>query len=112
GIGHQRSRGLKSGVVVDLDAAERATRLAVDAAERMARLTVGSLIVNLTSGRLASESWSASVGVGGRPIGDADIGRVLAAGRNHSVNPGRAVVHSIPIGYALDDHRGISDPRA
>ena len=40
GIGHQRSRGLKGGVVVDLDEAERAVRLAVDAAERMAGVHV------------------------------------------------------------------------
>ncbi len=36
GIGHQKSRGIKSGVIVNLDAAEQAIRLAVDAAERMA----------------------------------------------------------------------------
>jgi cell division protein FtsA len=47
GIGHQKSRGVKSGVVVDLDRAEQAIRLAVDAAERMAGLTIESLIVNL-----------------------------------------------------------------
>ncbi len=40
GFGHQRSRGIKSGVVVNLDAAEQAIRLAVDAAERMAGVTV------------------------------------------------------------------------
>ena len=37
GIGHQRSRGIKSGVVINLDAAEQAIRLAVDAAERHGR---------------------------------------------------------------------------
>ena len=36
GIGHQRSRGIKAGVVIDMDEAEAAVRLAVDAAERMA----------------------------------------------------------------------------
>ena len=55
GIGHQKSQGVKSGVVVDLDRAEHAIRLAVDAAERMAGLTVDSLIVNLTAGRLKSD---------------------------------------------------------
>ena len=50
GIGHQKSRGVKSGVVIDLDKAEQAIRLAVDAAERMAGLTVDSLIVNVAAG--------------------------------------------------------------
>ena len=40
GIGHTRSLGIKSGVLVDLDAAERAIRHAVEAAERMAGVTV------------------------------------------------------------------------
>ena len=38
GIGHQKSMGVKSGVVVDLDQAEQAIRLAVDSAERMAAM--------------------------------------------------------------------------
>ena len=43
GIGHQKSRGVKNGVIADLDAAESVVRLAVDAAERMAGL-VGNLL--------------------------------------------------------------------
>ena len=66
GFASTRSRGIKSGVVVDLEEAELAIRVAVDAAERMAEVTVGSLIVNLSCGRLRSETFSASVNVGGR----------------------------------------------
>ncbi|MCW5696758.1 MAG: cell division protein FtsA [Bauldia sp.] len=111
GIGHQKARGVKSGAIVDLEAAERAIRLAVDAAERMARVTIDSLVVNVASGRLASETFSAQVPVAGAEVGEADIGRVLAAGRAHSVSEGRTVVHSLPIGYSLDGHRGVRDPR-
>ncbi|HZP19958.1 MAG TPA: cell division protein FtsA [Bauldia sp.] len=111
GIGHQRSRGIKSGFVANLDAAEQAIRLAVDAAERMAGITVESLIVNLSAGRLASETYSASVNLSGNTVGEADIGRVLSAGRRHSVSSGRSVVHSLPIGYSLDADSGIADPR-
>jgi cell division protein FtsA len=46
---------VKVGVIVDLDRAEQAIRLAVDAAERMAGLTVDSLIVNVSAGRLKSD---------------------------------------------------------
>jgi len=111
GFGHQRSRGIKSGVVVDLDAAERAIRHAVDAAERMAGVTVHSLIVNLSGGRLQSETYSASVALSEHAVGESDIGRVLAAGRRHSVTEGRSVVHAMPIGYSLDADGGIADPR-
>jgi cell division protein FtsA len=109
GFASTRSRGIKSGMVVDLEEAEQAIRLAVDAAERMAEVTVGSLIVNLSCGRLKSETYSASVAVGG-PVAEADIQRVLGAGGAHSVSDGRMVLHSLPIGYSLDANRGVNDP--
>ncbi|MBB5753026.1 cell division protein FtsA [Prosthecomicrobium pneumaticum] len=111
GLGHQRSRGIKSGVVVDLEKAEHAIRLAVDSAERMAGVTVESVIVNISAGRLASETFSASVKLSPREVEEADIRRVLAAGRDHSVTDDRVVVHSLPIRYALDGNPGIRDPR-
>lgn len=109
GFASTRSRGIKSGVVVDLEEAEKAIRLAVDGAERMAEVTVGSLIVNLSCGRLKSETYSASVELGGT-VNEKDIQRVLAAGGAHSVSDGRMVLHALPIGYSLDANTGIHDP--
>ncbi|WP_181702535.1 cell division protein FtsA [Chthonobacter albigriseus] len=111
GFGFQRSRGIKAGAVVDLEQAEKAIRLAVDSAERMAGLTVESLIVSVSCGRLGSETFSAGFDMAGREVSDADIQRVLDAGSQHTVKDGRAVVHALPIGYALDGNRGIRDPR-
>lgn len=110
GIGHQRSRGVKSGVIIDLDAAEQSIRLAVDAAERMAGLTVDSLIVNISAGRLKSENFTASVNLGGHEVEQTDIRRVLAAGAKQALAAERHLVHSLPIGYTLDGERGIRDP--
>jgi len=111
GIGHQKSRGVKSGVVVDLDHAEQAIRLAVDAAERMAGLTIESLIVNLSAGRLMSDGFSAKVNLGGHEVNQGDIRRVLAAGARQALAPDRQVVHSLPVAFSLDDERGVRDPR-
>jgi cell division protein FtsA len=111
GIGHQRSRGVKSGVVVDLDRAEQAIRLAVDAAERMAGLTIESLIVNLSAGRLKSETFSARINLGGHEVDQSDIKRVLAAGARQALSGDRQVVHSLPVAFSLDDERGVRDPR-
>jgi cell division protein FtsA len=44
-------------------------------------------------------------------VTEADIGRVLAAASRHSVRDGRAVLHSLPIGYSVDDAAGIREPR-
>ncbi len=111
GIGHQRSRGIKSGVVIDLEAAEQAVRAAVDSAERMAGVTVESLIVSISAGRLVSEAFSADISLGGHQVADSDIAKVLRAGAEHALAMERSVVHSIPIGFSLDGENGISDPR-
>jgi len=110
GIGHQKSHGVKSGVVVDLERAEAAIRLAVDAAERVAGLTVDSLFVNLAAGRLKSDVFSATVKLGGHEVDASDIGRVLAAGAKRAMAVEREVVHALPVGFSLDAERGVRDP--
>ncbi|WP_159593125.1 cell division protein FtsA [Chelativorans xinjiangense] len=111
GIGHQKSEGVKSGVIVDLERAEQAVRLAVDAAERMAGLTVDSLIVNVSAGRLKSETASATINLGGHEAAKSDVNRVLSAGARQALRAEREVVHSLAVGFSLDSERGIRDPR-
>lgn len=111
GIGHQRSRGIKGGAVIDMDEAESAIRLAVDAAERMAGVEVTSVVVTATGGRLSSQHYSAKVSVGGRAVSDYDVHRVLEAASTTTARQGRAVLHSLPTGFSLDQTRGIRDPR-
>ncbi|RLQ88178.1 cell division protein FtsA [Notoacmeibacter ruber] len=111
GIGHCRSQGVKSGVIVDLDAAEESIRKVVESAERMAGLTVDSIIVNLAAGRLKSESFMAQVDLAGHEVESGDISRVLAAGARLSEEAERTVIHSLPTGFSLDEESGISDPR-
>jgi cell division protein FtsA len=111
GIGHQKAQGLKSGVVVDLEAVETAIRLALDAAERMAKVEIRSAIVAMTGGRLGSESFHATVPLRGQAVADHDVQRVLEAASATGARPGRAVLHSLPTGYALDASSGIRDPR-
>jgi cell division protein FtsA len=111
GIGHQRSRGIKAGAVIDMEEAENAIRLAVDAAERMAGVQVESVIVNLSGGRLGSQLYHAKVPIGGKAVLDQDIQRALQAAASRTEQQGRALLHSLPTGFALDSTRGIRDPK-
>ena len=86
-------------------------RHAVDLAERDASVQLESVVLSVSSGRLASEFYAVNVNVAGSGVTDGDIARVLAAGSHHSVRAGRVVLHSLPIGYALDGVRGIGEPR-
>jgi cell division protein FtsA len=111
GIGHQRSAGMKSGTVVDLDQAESAIRRAVDAAERMAGVQVESVILNVSGGRIGSQLYNARVGIGGRGVMDTDVQLVLEACAARTQQQGKAVLHSLPTGFSLGDMRNIRDPK-
>jgi cell division protein FtsA len=119
GVGHQVSRGIRNGIVVDLDEASRSVMSAVHAAEQMAGETIDEVVVNLSGGFLASRIVDVDVAVAGSSITDADIRHVLALGHQFSHQPGpqsrgpadREVIHSIPVGFSLDGSRGIRDPR-
>ena len=110
GIGHQRSRGIKSGVISDLDALEGVIRHAVDTAERQADLTVDSLIVNVSAGRLQSDIYTASIDLGGQEVDQDDVRKVLIGASRQSLNSERGVLHSLPTGFSLDGEKGIGDP--
>ena len=111
GFAHTKASGMKAGTVVDLVQAEKMVRTAIDIAENAANLQLESVVVGLSGGRLGSERFIADIELSGGTVGDGDIARVLAAASRHSVRDGRAVLHSLPIGYALDDATGIREPR-
>ena len=111
GFGHTEARGMKGGGVVNLAQAEEAIRLAVDAAEQMASVEIESVVLSISAGRLASELFAADVDIAGSTVSEGDIARVLAAGSRHSLRDGRAVLHSLPVGYSIDGTDGIRDPR-
>ena len=109
GIGHQRSRGIKSGVVVDLEAAQASIRACVDAAERMAGLTVESLIVSVSAGRLKSLRGAAGITVAGSEVTPADLRRVLNNAARAQLEAGRLPLHSIPFDLSLDGEGGLEN---
>ena len=105
GVGHQRSHGIKSGVVVDLDAAEQAIRHCVEAAERMAGLTIESL----TAGRLKSLRGHAEIDTDGE-ITRLDIAKVLGQAARVPLDDNRVALHSIGCDYAIDGEGGVDLP--
>jgi len=111
GYGHTESRGMKAGSVINLAQAEEAIRQAVDAAERMASVEIESVVLSVSSGRLKGELFGADVEIVGAGVSEGDIARVLEAGSQHSQRDGRAVLHSMPVGYSIDGTEGIRDPR-
>lgn len=110
GFGHQRAQGVKSGMIVHMDAAEQAIRAAVDQAERMAGVMIDEVILSVSCGRLKSDILSASVAVATDSVCSEDVDKVLVAGRDYAARNGRMVLHTMATGYRIDDENLISDP--
>lgn len=110
GVGHQRSRGLKSGVITDANEAETAIRSAVAQAERTAGITLQSVYAAITCGRLSSLSFAAHAQIEGF-VGDGDIARVFEGARAYAERSDRTLVHMNRKAFRLDGAIGGDDPR-
>src|ERR1700719_4554261 len=110
GYGQIQSRGVKAGAVVDLAECEQAVRQAVAVAERMAKVQVESVLLSVSAGRLQGQLIEAAADIRGGAVSAADVSRVSSAGMHHATGQGRAVLHALPVGYALDGVKGIRDP--
>jgi cell division protein FtsA len=110
GVGHQVSRGIRAGAIVNVDEAERAIRLAVDAAERMAQRTISEIFVNVSGGRPQSRLYSGAHKTQAGQVAPSDMDSVLNTVLDQ-VDPGRrSILHLAPVQYHLDDAKGIKDP--
>lgn len=112
GIGHQVSRGIGSGAIVDLDAAADAIRATVEAAEQMAGENIRQVVVNLGSGDARSRRMAYEIAIAGHEIGDADLRHVLdPAVLRQGMPADHELIHTLPVGYTIDGHKGVRDPR-
>ncbi len=111
GIGHQVSRGVRNGTIVDIDAASQSILAAVHAAEQMAGETLTEVVVNMSGGFNASRLIKSEINLNGREVTDSDMRRVLDQGHMIKEPAEREVIHSIPVGFSIDASRGIRDPR-
>jgi cell division protein FtsA len=110
GIGHQRSQGIKAGVIIDLDAAEHAVRAAVAQAERMAGITLDEVHIGVACGRLKSSHFTAEAKIARGVVQTSDLTRLSDGARFYTEKDGRVLVHLNRLVYALDGAAGIRDP--
>jgi cell division protein FtsA len=77
----------------------------------MADETIEGSVVSLSAGFGPSRMVKAEIGVGGREISDGEMRQVLERGYQMRDAGDRHVIHSFPVGFSIDDSRGIRDPR-
>ena len=116
GIGHQASKGIKSGTIIDAEEAEGAIRQAVHSAENMAASTIHGfplrdVVINLPGNHAASNMVQVDVQISGHEITGNDVNRALAKAQEFALKPETELIHTIPTRHAIDGHDGIRDPR-
>ena len=111
GVGHQSSRGVRAGAVIDMDSASQAIAAAVEQAERMAGLAVNSVTVTMSAGQPSSSRVAAEIELASGQVTDRDLRRLLNGALGEFYAGDRVVLHAIPVGWTVDDHRGVRDPR-
>ncbi len=111
GIGHQLSRGLRAGAIVDVEEAVAAILSTVHAAEKMAGETLHAVVVNISGGHPVSQTIGVEVPLGGHEIGDSEVRRVIDQGLQVAEPADRKLIHSIPVGFSIDGNPNIRDPR-
>ena len=112
GFGHTVARGMKAGSVVNLGQAEEAIRQAVDSAERMAGVEIESVVLSVSAGRPIERTVRRRHRhrrFHHRRSRYRPRARPPAAGIR--LRDGRAILHSLPVGYAIDGVAGVRDPR-
>ncbi len=116
GIGHQPALGMRSGNIVDMEAATRAISSAVSTAEEMCGEQVRDVIVGVSGGSAASHNQSLEVAIGHHEIGERDVRRVQQHIQLPAETADRDIIHSAAIGYTVDgtpvrDARGMFGER-
>ena len=112
GIGTSPSRGLRKGVVVNIDSTVEAIKKAVGEAEQMAGVEVGSVYAGLSGGHIRGVNSRGVVAVSGKnkEVGLADLERALEAARAINLPPDREIIHVLPQTYVVDDQDGVKEP--
>jgi len=112
GIGFSPSKGLKKGVVVDIDKASNAIRESINKAQIMAGIEVESAFIGIAGSHISSMNNHGVVAVSGdeKEITENDIDRVMEAAQIISLPAEEEIIHVIPREFIVDGHKGIKDP--
>jgi cell division protein FtsA len=110
GIGTAASKGLRRGVVVNMDATVDAIQKAVGEAELMAGCEIRSVIAGSAGSHIKGFNSHGVVAVKNREVAPGDVERVIDAARAVALPTDREVLHVLPQEFIVDDQDGIREP--
>jgi cell division protein FtsA len=112
GVGNAPSRGLRRGVVVNIDSTVEAIKHAVAEAEQMAGVEVARVYAGVAGGHIRSLNSRGVVAVSGREreVTATDVERAVEAARAVNVSQDREIIHVLPQAFMVDDADGVREP--
>lgn len=113
GVSNAKSKGVKDGIIVDIEAAASAIKSAISQAEEKAGISIKSVNVGLPGNLLQVEPTQGMIPVTSdtKEITDQDVENVVKSALTKSMTPDREVITFIPEEFIVDGFQGIRDPR-
>jgi len=110
GMGEHPSRGMKKGVVVDIESTVQSIRRSVEEAELMAGCEIHSVNVGIAGSHISSMNSHGMVAIRDKEVTEEDIERVMDAARAVAIPADRKILHIMPQHFLIDDQDGIKEP--
>ena len=110
GIGTHLSKGLKKGVVIDIESTVYSIQKAIEEAELMAGCEITSVYAGIAGSHISSLNSHGIVAIKDREVFHQDIERVIDAAQAMAIPADQKVLHVLPQEYLVDDQEGIKEP--
>lgn len=110
GVGNVPCRGLRKGVVSNIEWTMRSVREAIEAAQTMAGVEIKTVYAGIAGSHIRSQVSDGVCAISGREVTRTDLDRVLEGARAIPVDADRMILHALPREYVVDAQDGIRDP--
>ncbi|MCP4077726.1 MAG: cell division protein FtsA [Gammaproteobacteria bacterium] len=110
GVGTQPSRGLKKGVVVNIESTVQSIQRAVEEAELMAGCQIRSVYAGIAGSHVKSINSHGIVAVKDKEVTPTDVARVIDAAKAVAIPADQRILHVLPQEFLIDNQEGIRDP--
>ena len=110
GVGVSPSKGLRKGVIVNIESTVNSIKEAIKEAELMAGVKLTSAVVGIGGSHIKGINSHGVIAIKGREVREEDINRVIDAAGAVAIPMDREIIHIIPQEFVVDDQDGIKDP--
>ncbi len=110
GIGSHVSRGLKKGVVVNIESTVQSIQRAVEEAELMAGCQIHSVFAGIAGSHIRSLNSHGIVAIRESEVGSTDVARVIEAAKAVAIPADQQILHVLPQEFVIDKQEGIREP--